>query len=66
MDPTLILRCRATGLLLAQSIFREMFPALRKMRLLRHVTLRFVTVNLFSNSHSGPILKRWIDLVFLV
>ena len=46
MDPTLILRCRATGLLLAQSIFREMFSTLRKMCLLRHVTLGFVTVNL--------------------
>ena len=63
MDPTLILQCRATGLLLAQSIFREMFSALRKMRLLRHVTLRFVTVNLFSNKRiPNGYVPPWVNI----
>ena len=38
MDPTLILQCRAPGLFIAKRIFREMFSALRKRVLLRHVT----------------------------
>ena len=49
VDPTLILQCQAPGLFIAKMIFREMFSALRNSVSLRHVTLRFVTVNLFSN-----------------
>ena len=43
MDPTLILQCPAPGLSIAKMIFREMFSALRKSGLLRHVTSRHVT-----------------------
>ena len=43
MDPTLILQCRAPGLFIAKMIFLEMFSALRKSGLLRHVTSRHVT-----------------------
>ena len=42
VDPTLILQCRAPGLFIAKIIFREMFSALRKSGLLRHVTSRHV------------------------
>ena len=43
MNPTLILQCRAPGLFIAKMIFRDMFSALRKSSLLRHVTSRFVS-----------------------
>ena len=43
MNPTLILQCRAPGLFIAKMIFLEMFSALRKSGLLRHVTSRHVT-----------------------
>ena len=38
MNPTLILQCRAPGLSIAKMIFRQMFSAMRKSGLLRHVT----------------------------
>ena len=70
MDPTLILQCRAPGLFIAKMIFLEMFSALRKSGLLRHVTSRhvtsrFVTVNLFSNKRTpnGYYVPPWVNLI---
>ena len=66
MNPTLILQCRAPGLFIAKMIFREMFSALRNSVVLRHVTLRFVTVNLFSNKRTpnGYYVPPWVNKVF--
>ena len=65
VDPTLILQCRAPGLFIAQSVFREMFSALPKSGLLRHVTSRFVTVNLFSNKRTpnGYYVPPWVNFL---
>ena len=74
VDPTLILQCRAPGLFIAKMIFLEMFSALRKSGLLRHVTSRhvtsrhvtsrFVTVNLFSNKRTpnGYYVPPWVNI----
>ena len=51
MDPTLILQCRAPGLFIAKMIFLEMFSALRKSGLLRHVTSRHVTSRHVTSRH---------------
>ena len=71
VDPTLILQCRAPGLFIAKMIFREMFSALRKSGLLRHVTSRhvtsrFVTVNLFSNKRTpnGYYVSPWVNNLY--
>ena len=63
MNPTLILQCRAPGLFIAKMIFREMFSALRNSVSLRHVTSRFVTVNLFSNKRTpnGYYVPPWVN-----
>ena len=67
VDLTLILLCRAQEPFIAQSIFREMLPALRKTCLLRHVTSRFVTVNLFSNKRTpnGYYVPPWVNFRIL-
>ena len=65
MNPTLILQCRAPWLFIAKMIFREMFSALRKAGLLRHVTSGFVTVNLFSNKRipNGYYVPPWVNFL---
>ena len=65
MNPTLILQCRAPGLFIAKMIFREMFSALRNSVSLRHVTSRFVTVNLFSNKRTpnGYYVPPWVNFL---
>ena len=50
--------------ILAKVIFREMFSALRNSVSLRHVTSRFVTVNLFRNKRTPNryYAPPWVNL----
>ena len=70
VDPTLILLYSAPGLFIAQSIFRELlsdFSNVGSIRYVtsRHVTSRFVTVNLFRNKKTpnGYYVPPWVNFL---